>query len=199
MDKKKIIYTLSLVILLSRLSFAQLPTPENMRSNQVGQSKINHAYGMSSFGVPIHVLKEGDIEVPISINYTGSGVRVEDVASRNGLGMSISAGGSITRIVRDKPDEGYRPEKPSSFSIGVTFGNLQVGITTTPLTSYMKSSHIYNLAPAFVFMGGWFYNGKPQYDSTKTNPNIFEIDHVKWRQRIEEYYYKLVTDNPKLL
>lgn len=174
MDKKKIIYTLFLVILLSRLSFAQLPTPENMRSNQVGQSKINHAYGMSSFGVPIHVLKEGDIEVPISINYTGSGVRVEDVASRNGLGMSISAGGSITRIVRDKPDEGYRPEKPSSFSIGVTFGNLQVGITTTPLTSYMKSSHIYNLAPAFVFMGGWFYNGKPQYDSTKTNPNIFD-------------------------
>jgi YD repeat-containing protein len=174
MDKKKIKYTLYFWMFCSKLLLAQLPTPENMINTQAGQSKINHAYGMSSFSMPIHVLKEGDIEVPISINNLGNGVRVEDIATRTGLGMGMNAGGSITRIVRDKPDEGYRPEKPNSFSIGVIFGDIQVGITTTPLTSYMKASHIYNLAPAFVFMGGWLYNGKPQYDSTKANPSVFD-------------------------
>ena len=162
------------LLLLSFVSFAQLPTPESSVTKSGANVSVNQAYGMSSFSVPIHVLKEGDIELPISVNYTGSGVRVEEVAPRAGLGIGINAGGSITRIIRDKPDEGYIAERPSSFTIGVIFGNLQTGLTFTPQTSYMKANQIYNLSPAFVFMGGWLYNGKPQYDSTKANPNIFD-------------------------
>jgi hypothetical protein len=155
--------------------FGQIPSPELRSKSQNSENKINHAYGTASNSIPIFNLKDGDLELPIALTYSSTGIQVEQVATRVGLGWNLSAGGEITRIVRDKPDEGFRPEYSSTFSIGINFGSIDLNWTTTQNTAYMKSSFIFNIPQSsLVYMGGWFYNGKPQYDSSKVSPNIFD-------------------------
>src|SRR5690606_3167371 len=48
---------------------------------------------------------------PVSIDYHARGIKVEEIASRVGIGWALNAGGQITRQIRDKddfwPDVGY--------------------------------------------------------------------------------------------
>jgi RHS repeat-associated protein len=54
--------------------------------------------------IPIHVLREGPLEVPISLNHHNGGVRVGETASWIGLGWSMSGGGVISRTILGLPD-----------------------------------------------------------------------------------------------
>jgi YD repeat-containing protein len=56
----------------------------------------------------LYELKERDLKVPIFLSYHASAHKVEDQASRVGLGWSVSAGGMVTRTIRGLPDE-YGP------------------------------------------------------------------------------------------
>lgn len=58
--------------------------------------------GTTSFNVPIYELVEGDLSLPISINYYSNGIKVEEEASRVGLGWSLSAGGVIQHIPKGR-------------------------------------------------------------------------------------------------
>jgi len=53
------------------------------------------------------------IKAPIYLNYT-SGVRVNDIGSSTGMSWQLSAGGVISRIVKDETDENNINWKPSS-------------------------------------------------------------------------------------
>lgn len=66
---------------------------------------ISYSSGTPQIGIPFCSVKSGSIEVPVSLSYNASGIRVEEVPTWVGLGWSLSAGGQITRTVRDKPDE----------------------------------------------------------------------------------------------
>lgn len=68
-------------------------------------AQIDHSTGRAIIGTPIYTLNEGNISVPISLDYDASGIQVSTIASEVGLNWSLNAGGSITRITRDKPDE----------------------------------------------------------------------------------------------
>lgn len=72
-------------------------------SAQVGS--VNHATGTLGVNIPIYTLTEGNLIVPISLSYDGSGVLVESQASSVGLNWQLNAGGFIKREVRGIPDE----------------------------------------------------------------------------------------------
>jgi hypothetical protein len=55
--------------------------------------------------IPIYTLKEGNLTVPISLVYDGSGVKVSEQPSTVGQNWQLQAGGNIVREVRGKPDE----------------------------------------------------------------------------------------------
>lgn len=55
--------------------------------------------GVPNISIPIYTIKEGDIEVPISISYHAGGIKVTDEASSVGLGWSLNAGGRVSHIV----------------------------------------------------------------------------------------------------
>ncbi|WP_461789025.1 hypothetical protein [Pedobacter sp.] len=67
---------------------------------------VNYHTGIPQVNIPLYILKEGSIELPISLSYHAGGVKVAEVASWVGIGWALNAGGVITRTVRGIPDEG---------------------------------------------------------------------------------------------
>ena len=55
--------------------------------------------GVPNINIPIFTIKEGDIELPISISYHAGGIKVNDEASSVGLGWNLNAGGRVSHIV----------------------------------------------------------------------------------------------------
>lgn len=68
---------------------------------------ISYNSGALGLEIPLYTLKEGDIEIPISMTYDATGVRVGSHPGLTGQNWTLKAGGMITRIVRGGPDEAY--------------------------------------------------------------------------------------------
>ncbi len=67
----------------------------------------NHT-GIPQVAVPIYTVKEGPLELPISISYHAGGLRVLETSSWVGQGFSLACGGVIIRSVAGACDErGY--------------------------------------------------------------------------------------------
>ncbi len=66
---------------------------------------VNYNTGIPQVSVPIYTIKSGPLEMPISVSYHASGLKVAEAASWVGAGWSLNAGGVITRTVMGQPDE----------------------------------------------------------------------------------------------
>lgn len=75
------------------------PSPNASALALFGAIPVEQYNGTTGISIPLYNMKSGDIEVPISISYNSSGIKVAQEASSVGLGWSISAGGMITRSV----------------------------------------------------------------------------------------------------
>ena len=84
------------------------PSNYNMSGNSgysnIG-SEINYT-GTKQITIPIYNSTVSGYNLPISISYDGSGVKLKDVATSVGLKWQLNAGGKISRSVQDIPDEG---------------------------------------------------------------------------------------------
>ncbi len=81
-------------------------TSEAATQNRLSDVPVNLYTGTPVINFPIYTLQEGALAVPISLGYTGGGLRANDIASWCGLGWTLQAGGMVTRQVRGLPDEG---------------------------------------------------------------------------------------------
>lgn len=61
--------------------------------------------GKPNIAIPLHNINADGIQIPISLSYNASGIKVEQLASQVGLGWTLNAGGVITREMRGYPDE----------------------------------------------------------------------------------------------
>lgn len=61
--------------------------------------------GRAAIHIPIWSMSEGDLSVPISISYSGSGVRVEEGEGSAGMSWNLNAGGAVSREVKGWPDD----------------------------------------------------------------------------------------------
>ena len=66
---------------------------------------VNHATGTANVVIPLYTLNSGNVSLPISLVYSASGIKVNDVEGTAGMGWNISAGGAITRELRGLPDD----------------------------------------------------------------------------------------------
>lgn len=81
-----------------------------------GEVQVNSNTGQISPSVPLYEIKLNDFTLPISLNYSGGGLKPSDVTGWVGLGWSINAMGTISRQVRSIPDEqtyGYNGGNPT--------------------------------------------------------------------------------------
>ncbi|MBN9285540.1 MAG: hypothetical protein J0I85_14095, partial [Flavobacterium sp.] len=80
-------------------------SPNAFALTKYGDIPINEFTGMVTANIPVYTYKAGKLEVPITLNYTGAGVKVNQTASWTGINWTLNAGGVITRTIHDKPDE----------------------------------------------------------------------------------------------
>lgn len=81
------------------------PSPEAASFAKNVNIPMSYTSGTPQISIPFASVKSGIMEVPVSISYNASGIRVEEVATWVGLGWNLNAGGQISRVVRGHPDE----------------------------------------------------------------------------------------------
>lgn len=81
------------------------PTPDASAIIKADQLNVGYTTGAPNFNIPLYTLQTGSYSLPISINYSSTGIKVDEVASSVGMGWSLNAGGVISRVIFDNPDE----------------------------------------------------------------------------------------------
>lgn len=82
------------------------PSPEAASLGKYTEVPISHYTGVPNISIPIYTINSGGVNIPIQLSYHARGVQVSEVASRVGLGWSLSYGGSFSRQIRGGADEG---------------------------------------------------------------------------------------------
>lgn len=107
---KRKLYILLLFLLVAASGKAQDFAPRLEAQNQTERKNVtvDYATGLFHYTVPIYRLKSGNYELPISLDYIGKGVKVNDPSGLIGYNWSLNIGGIVTRTMRG----GFADEKP---------------------------------------------------------------------------------------
>jgi len=74
------------------------PSPNAASLGKFADIPVGYYTGTPQINVPLYEMKEGDLTLPIRLDYHAGGIKVEENASWVGLGFGLQAGGSITHI-----------------------------------------------------------------------------------------------------
>ncbi|WP_281335984.1 RHS repeat domain-containing protein [Flavobacterium eburneipallidum] len=92
-----------LILFYSLLGYSQnlpkiiQPTPEAANLSKYAEIPVSLFTGKSQVEFPLYTLKCGNLELPISLSYYASGIKVEDYSTWAGIGWALNAGGVITK------------------------------------------------------------------------------------------------------
>ncbi len=81
------------------------PSPTAAGLGKYGEYPVSLYNGLVNIGQDIVTVKSGRLSLNVSLSYHGSGNKPSDIPGWVGLGFSLNAGGVITRIIRDLPDD----------------------------------------------------------------------------------------------
>ncbi|QBA20290.1 hypothetical protein EU348_03525 [Chryseobacterium indologenes] len=81
------------------------PTPESFKFGTFGNIPTGLFTGSTNIDVPLTSLSSGSNTLPVSLNYSSNGIKVDDTNGSVGLGWRFISAGVITRVIRDLPDE----------------------------------------------------------------------------------------------
>jgi hypothetical protein len=81
------------------------PSPESFIFTEYGKNAVNEFSGKINLSVPVYNYKIGNLQLPVSINYSGAGVKVNDASTIVGTNWILNTGGVINRKINDKADE----------------------------------------------------------------------------------------------
>lgn len=85
-------------------------SPQASMFQRFGNYPVDYSTGVPHISIPLYTIKVGDFELPISIDYHNSGIRVQDIATPVGLGWMLNAGGCINRTIMGEDDmDSFKP------------------------------------------------------------------------------------------
>jgi YD repeat-containing protein len=80
-------------------------SPQAIALGKFAEVPVNLYTGQPNISIPLYTLQVKGIQVPVSLSYNSSGIKVKDIPGAVGLGWSLNAGGVITRVVMGYPDD----------------------------------------------------------------------------------------------
>ena len=84
--------------LQNSLNLDYFRTPEAAAFKKYGEESVSEYTGTADISVPLYTIKCKDIEIPITLQYDASGIKVEQEASWVGLGWNLMVGGCINYV-----------------------------------------------------------------------------------------------------
>ncbi len=111
-------------------SLPQLPylSPEAASLGKYGEIPVSEYTGVPEISVPLHTVRIGELELPLSLTYHASGIKVAQEATWVGLGWDLQAGGCINQIVSGRLD--ITPNTPWNYWENVYSKYTQPFLTT---------------------------------------------------------------------
>ena len=87
------------------VSMPTAPSPKLAELSKYAEFTTVAQHGVVPIDISLFEVSTGNFSHPISLSYHSGGIKVNQDATWVGLGWSLIAGGSITRAVRDIPDD----------------------------------------------------------------------------------------------
>ncbi|WP_162926058.1 hypothetical protein [Chryseobacterium aurantiacum] len=212
--KRKII-TLGTILFLSTMVQAQYipkiipPSPNATSIAKFVESPVSYYRGSANVSIPLFNIDSGDLPLNVSIQYDTKGIPIGEVASSIGTGWSLSAGGLITRQVRQRPDENkhgyltysynatYQSDADLRNELGVenaSFSDSDQPVDEDPDLFFInflgKSGKfiIDNVSPKKAVVQG-FDDWKVDIDYVDINSSQFEINRIVITDELGNKYY----------
>ncbi|MVT07830.1 DUF5977 domain-containing protein [Chitinophaga tropicalis] len=92
----------------SHIDMGTLPsTPEAASLGKFIDFPVSPFTGTHNLDLPLYEIKVGEFSMPISMAYHSAGVKVQEIASRSGMGWLLKAGGTISCAINGKSDLGF--------------------------------------------------------------------------------------------
>lgn len=88
----------------NKLTDLLLPAPNATAIIKYGEASVNKNTGTANISIPLFSVKGSKIAASVSLGYNSGGIRVDEIASRVGMGWALNAGGVITHTVRGLDD-----------------------------------------------------------------------------------------------
>lgn len=82
-----------------------IPSPSSSMQTRYDESSIGGASGRLVKSIPLLSYNVGKLSVPVSLNHFGNAVKINQISGWVGINWDLEAGGVITRVVNDYPDE----------------------------------------------------------------------------------------------
>lgn len=116
-------------------------SPEATGLGQFANYPVDISTGVPSINIPLYTIKGSKLELPLSLSYHASGIKIDQESSVVGLGWILNTGGAVSRILRDLADEGSNGFITSGNSLPDynSVENLQ-GAGTIGTNTYLKSA-----------------------------------------------------------
>lgn len=135
------------------------PSPTAAGLGKYGDIPVSTYTGIPNISIPLYEIKEKNLNIPISLNYHASGIKIEEEASWVGLGWSLLAGGVITRSVRGLDDLAV-----------LGSGEYQTGYPISPLPNAIDDNNDYIPQPGST---DWYYFASVCSKGVDSEPDIF--------------------------
>ncbi|MGN6418173.1 MAG: hypothetical protein ACTHMC_11815 [Pseudobacter sp.] len=161
-------------------------TPDVAELGKYIDYPVNTANGVADVNVSLYTIKSQKLEVPLSLSYHTSGIKVDQEASFVGLGWVLNGGGVVTRIVRGKRDDDMmRGWLVTGNSLPVYNSDLDfegtgtIGNSTALELQYEERDGEPDLyyVSANGLNGQFCLNNSLEYVSLDQQPTKFSLDH----------------------
>lgn len=93
------------------------PSPNAAALGAYGNTPVSLYTGQANVSVPIYTVTQDNFSLPITLSYSSTGLKVEEIASNVGLGWVLNAGGVITRTVFGRDDFGANGFQSTTYDI----------------------------------------------------------------------------------
>jgi hypothetical protein len=89
-------------------------SPEAASLGKYNDIPVGLFTGTPNITIPLYEIKIDEFKLPIYLNYSSNGIKVDQISSNVGLGWTLFSGGIITRSLNNNADEDYRLYLPNA-------------------------------------------------------------------------------------
>jgi hypothetical protein len=131
-----------------------MPSPNSAILTRLISDNVDLYTGRLNVDIPIYTLKSRDLEVPISLQGNVNAHKVNECAGSTGMGWFLNAGGSITRVMKNLPDEFTGTICPNFNFPGVGYTKLKQS-ENVDINLFEGGSYDLNKKQEIIGRGNW--------------------------------------------